>query len=410
MIRRALAVLLSTLTLLSSVPGVAHARLVGSSDLRTTPDAWSVYGGNCVSGGVVTGCEVNVDFSGNFLPSSNNAQTNGTSSFRWSDVETVAINLTGAALQIGSGANTANTITGNVTVGTNGSNVFDINAGTITINQGSTAALQIGTVSSLSSNDMYLDFDTLNRRLGMFTRTPASRVDINGNLTLGSYAGTTAAPTNGLIVSGNASVGTSANVSTLDVNGGISAGTYAGVTASPSNGMIISGSTSIGTSANVSKLDVNGSVSIGSYAGVSAAPSNGMLVSGNVAVGTVSLLTNAIFQVGSANNAVTVKNSFWIETKSVAPAISSCGTNPSVASGNDQAGDVTIGSSGVTTCTITFANAPTNIPSCFAANNTIQQAVIAQPTATTLVIVGTASGAQIGSTNNVIRWGCNAWR
>ncbi len=48
---------------------------------------------------------------------------------------------------------------------------------------------------------------------------PASLFDVNGNVTIGSYAGTNAAPTNGLIVSGQVGVGTNApNVSAaLDV-------------------------------------------------------------------------------------------------------------------------------------------------------------------------------------------------
>ncbi len=47
--------------------------------------------------------------------------------------------------------------------------------------------------------------------------------------------------------SGNVGIGTTAPLSKLDVNGGVAVGSYAGVNSAPSNGMIISGNVGIGT-------------------------------------------------------------------------------------------------------------------------------------------------------------------
>ena len=54
---------------------------------------------------------------------------------------------------------------------------------------------------------------------GIGTATPKSAVDINGNMSLGAYAGVTAAPANGAIISGQVGIGTNApNISAaLDV-------------------------------------------------------------------------------------------------------------------------------------------------------------------------------------------------
>ena len=60
--------------------------------------------------------------------------------------------------------------------------------------------------------------------------------------------------------SGNVGIGTTAPLSLLDVNGGVAIGTYAGTAAAPSNGLILSGNLGIGTTAPSYKLDVAGTV------------------------------------------------------------------------------------------------------------------------------------------------------
>lgn len=90
-----------------------------------------------------------------------------------------------------------------------------------------------------------------------------------------------------------------------------------------------------------------------------------------------------------------------------APIVSSCGSNPSVASGSDMVGDLTLGSSGVATCTLTFAGAWTTVPHCFVQNKTNKSPVIGQPTASTLVAVpSNGPGGIVGTTNDVIEYLC----
>lgn len=89
-----------------------------------------------------------------------------------------------------------------------------------------------------------------------------------------------------------------------------------------------------------------------------------------------------------------------------APIVSSCGTAPSVAAGSDNAGDITMGTTSPTTCTLTFAAAYTNVPHCFAVNRTSQFVLIAQATTTTLTIVGTNSGGKMANPLDVIDYVC----
>lgn len=88
------------------------------------------------------------------------------------------------------------------------------------------------------------------------------------------------------------------------------------------------------------------------------------------------------------------------------PIVSSCGTNPSVAAGSDNAGDVTMGTATpVTTCTVTFNASYTNVPHCFATNRTSKLSVIAQATTTTVVFVGTGAGG-FANSGDVIDYVC----
>jgi hypothetical protein len=91
--------------------------------------------------------------------------------------------------------------------------------------------------------------------------TTADKVDIG--ITSGS-------PQSILAVAGNVTIG----------------GTYASANNAPSNGLLVQGNTSIGTTSNQNRLDVSGNMAIGSYAGGNAAPSNGLIVSGAVGIGT----------------------------------------------------------------------------------------------------------------------------
>jgi hypothetical protein len=76
-------------------------------------------------------------------------------------------------------------------------------------------------------------------------------------------------------------------------------------------------------------------------------------------------------------------------TSGTAPAVSACGTSPSIV-GNDVSGKVTIGTGGgITSCTVTFNTAWTNAPPCVANNETT--AVLTRGSSTTTVLTLSAS-------------------
>lgn len=71
---------------------------------------------------------------------------------------------------------------------------------------------------TLTNSNIY----TSSNNDGVGTSTPLSTLSVNGGLSVGSYAGTTAAPTNGLIVSGNVGIGNSSPQDALDITGNAS--------------------------------------------------------------------------------------------------------------------------------------------------------------------------------------------
>lgn len=83
-----------------------------------------------------------------------------------------------------------------------------------------------------------------------------------------------------------------------------------------------------------------------------------------------------------------------------APSVSTCGTTPSIV-GTDMAGKVTIGTGVVTSCTLTFATAWGNAPSCFANDESTSLLVSTATTTTVLTITSATTMA-----TNVIAYGC----
>jgi hypothetical protein len=123
---------------------------------------------------------------------------------------------------------------------------------------------------------------------GIGTATPQSALDVSGGISLGTYAGTIAAPANGMIVSGILGVGTSTPAYKLDVTGD------ARITANT----IIEGSLGIGTTAPAFNLDVNGNAR----------------VSGSLAVGGESPTTSPYNGYKLAVNGLIVSKEVIVET------------------------------------------------------------------------------------------------
>ncbi|MBL7986655.1 MAG: hypothetical protein JNJ94_01165, partial [Chlorobi bacterium] len=210
---------------------------------------------------------------------------------------------------IGTNDPSAFTLEVNGSIGPNANNTFDLGSQTRRWRD-----LFVGPNSlhlGVSGNEAMIGYDIVNNFLtfnpsgdgsaeavmtddgstGLGTTTPQSKLDVEGGAAIGAtYSGTTAAPTNGLIVEGSTGLGTTTPQSKLDVEGGAAIGaTYSGTTAAPANGLIVEGSTGLGTTSPQSKLDVEGGAAIGAtYSGTTAAPANGLIVEGSTGLGTTS--------------------------------------------------------------------------------------------------------------------------
>jgi len=95
------------------------------------------------------------------------------------------------------------------------------------------------------TGDNNLFWDNTNKRLGIWTTSPASKLSVSGGVSIGStYAGT-AAPVDGMIIQGNVGIGTTGPSGLLDVGGGKLAVTSGG-------------NVGIGTTTPGAKLEVTG--------------------------------------------------------------------------------------------------------------------------------------------------------
>ena len=211
--------------------------------------------------------------------------------------------------------------TGAVTFGSTGSfastltasNGLTLSTGALSLTSTSgTAGLTLSSATNaFAINTNVFNVDTTNSRVGIGTATPSNKLDVNGAVAVGSYAGgSPTAPSNGLIVSGNVGIGTSTPGSALQINGAGVIGFGGAPFAAPTQGLVVSGNVGIGTSSPAQNLHVqgteyvSGNIGIGTsspgasltvaggaligYTGTQVAPSNGLAVFGNVGIGTSS--------------------------------------------------------------------------------------------------------------------------
>lgn len=152
---------------LAVTSGRVFARLAGT-DPGT--DVW------CVG---ISGAEVCVDSSGNFLPSTDNDTTLGTSSLRWATAYIQDITV-GDDLTVTDDATITSdlAVDGNTTIGSNHADTLDLNVTTVTINA-TVNGVRIGT--GALDGTYILTVDGSNRRIGVNDHTPSYDLDVNGD-------------------------------------------------------------------------------------------------------------------------------------------------------------------------------------------------------------------------------------
>ncbi len=162
---------------------------------------------------------------------------------------------------------------------------------------------------------------------------PSLNIGVNGVGVSGQQYGwlqtayTNSAGTFGYVVlnplGGNVGIGTTSPQNKLDVNGGVAVGTYAGI-AAPSNALIASGSVGIGTTLPLQALDVNGMIAAdGTAAITSNPPTVGTAGSG----WKIGLWSNGT-ALGVANYTLVAKTAQWLSIFNGNPANNGTSTTP----------------------------------------------------------------------------------
>jgi len=184
-------------------------------------------------------------------------------------------------------------IAGNVGIGTYGTNVtYDLAnkvnvAGSISIG----APYNSGGINSAAPSDGLL----VSGGVAIGVTTYTNKVDINGSIGIGAaYAGLRQAPTDGAIIAGSVGIGAYGTglANKVNVAGGVSIGSDYNNSSThnysaPSQGLLVQGGVAVGVTTYTNVADIAGNVGIGStYAGLQASPKDGMIVAGNVGIGT----------------------------------------------------------------------------------------------------------------------------
>ena len=146
-------------------PGVSiHARVTGTAPASTSPDTW------CMGR---SGAEVCIDRDGNFIPTTDNDTTLGTSSLRWATIyaldQTIGDDLT---------VTDDLAVNGDATLGDAAGDNVTVNATTFTF---STSWLYFSTATTPGTNVMTLD--GTNFRVGVNDATPDAALDVGGSFT-----------------------------------------------------------------------------------------------------------------------------------------------------------------------------------------------------------------------------------
>ena len=214
--------------------------------------------------------------------------------------------------------------------------------GYISLTSGTTGS-KIGLSTTTSANTFSTERVTIKEdgKIGVGVTTPQSKMDIEGNLCVGStFSGTTGAPSNGALIEGLTVIGSNegiiqgyeklrirtdgltwdgaASFGSIAADAAVIIGEIAGyatigghttsltgwahLNISPGAGTMIGG---VGTPA--SRLSVAGNCTIGSsYAGPNAAPANGLIVEGSVGIGTATPGITYKLDVNGAGNFTSV--------------------------------------------------------------------------------------------------------
>jgi len=244
-----------------------------------------------------------------------------------------------------------------------------------------------------------------NGYVGVGTASPAGILDVEG----GTTSSLTTATNIVLTAQSTTAAGTTygGNVNITSGHGGYSGAVN--ITTAQGDNYSNGGDINITTGGN-SAFGGNGNLTIGIGAGSCFSGCGTVSIVENNATQIIVTGSGGYVGIGTTSpNAKLVVNGH-IETTGTSPAVSSCGTSPSIA-GNDNVGTITVGTSSSLTCTITFATAWNNPPTCFAMNNNSGRAPVfqIQTTTTTMVVTDTAAIGKRIADGDTLRYLCSGY-